>query len=421
MQPIRVLIVDDSGFFRKRIHDLVAKDDRLIVVGAASNGREAVAKCKQLKPDVVTMDVEMPDMNGIDAVQIIMRDSPTSILMLSSLTRQGANITLKALEAGASDFLTKDIRNWTSTSNLVHNEFTERLVKLGRRRRFEQTSSDQSMSRPSLSRRPTPTSSPTHGRIGGPSVNDGTSAQRAITAKGTTMNADNRKDDRSVLQSANHSGAAGSGQQTRAALAVRQAPGNTAAFPSQCRLVVIGASTGGPAALQKILSELPAQFPYPIILVQHMPKAFTNVFAARLNQQCSITVKEAEDGDNLRPGTAYLAPGGHQLVVDPRRPDRVRVLESDERVTYRPSVDITYASAAKALGNRVHAIILTGMGADGADGARLLKKAGATIWAQNKESCTIYGMPQAIVKSGLADEVLDLNAIGGLLSRAGRR
>jgi len=132
MQPIRVLIVDDSGFFRKRIHDLVAKDDRLVVVGSASNGREAVAKCKQLKPDVVTMDVEMPDMNGIDAVQIIMRDSPTSILMLSSLTRQGANITLKALEAGASDFLTKDIRNWTSTSNAVHNEFTERLVKLGR-------------------------------------------------------------------------------------------------------------------------------------------------------------------------------------------------------------------------------------------------------------------------------------------------
>jgi two-component system chemotaxis response regulator CheB len=415
MQPIRVLIVDDSGFFRKRIHDLVSKDERLIVVGAASNGREAVEKCKQLKPDVVTMDVEMPDMNGIDAVKIIMRDSPTSILMLSSLTRQGANTTLKAIEAGASDFLTKDIQSWTSTANEVHSEFTERLVKLGRRRRFEQQQGLLTSAKEPLS------ASVKADSLGGQSSIAGLTTQRAASTKGVAMNAKLSTEAGRTAFSGNSRSGQDSAKSAQGALSAHHMNSHTVSFPNQCRLVVIGASTGGPAALQKILSELPAQFPYPILLVQHMPKAFTSVFATRLNQQCEITVKEAEDGDLLRPGVALLAPGGHQMVVDPRRPDRIRVLESDERVTYRPSVDITYASAAKALGNRVHAIILTGMGADGADGARLLKKAGATIWAQNKESCTIYGMPQAVVKSGLADDVLDLDAIGGLLSRSGRR
>jgi len=164
------------------------------------------------------------------------------------------------------------------------------------------------------------------------------------------------------------------------------------------------------------LTQLPANFPYPILLIQHMPKTFTSVFAARLDQQCNISVKEAEDGDRLLPGRALLAPGGHQMIVDPRSCDKVRIMPGDERLTYKPSVDVTYASVAKSFGKKVLAIILTGMGADGCDGAKLLRQQGATIWAQNKESCTIYGMPQAVVNAGLADEILDLNEFGPILS-----
>ena len=170
--------------------------------------------------------------------------------------------------------------------------------------------------------------------------------------------------------------------------------------------------------MQQILTQIPANFPYPILLVQHMPKTFTSVFAARLDQQCDIHVKEAEDGDKLVPGCAYLAPGGHQMMIDPHAKDKVRILPGDERLTYKPSVDVTYASAAKSFGGKVLAIILTGMGADGCDGAKLLKQQGATIWAQNKESSTIYGMPQAVVNAGLADEILDLEEIGPLLSKS---
>jgi two-component system chemotaxis response regulator CheB len=191
-------------------------------------------------------------------------------------------------------------------------------------------------------------------------------------------------------------------------------------FPD-CKLVVIAASTGGPVALQRILTALPANFPYPILLVQHMPKTFTQVFAERLNQQCHISVKEAEDGDQLLPGRALLAPGGLQMIIDPKRIDRVRILPGDDRLTYKPSADVTYASAAKTYGSKVLGITLTGMGADGCDGSRLLKQAGSTQWAQNKESCTIYGMPQAVINAGLADAILDLDDIGPLLAGRGSR
>jgi two-component system chemotaxis response regulator CheB len=185
--------------------------------------------------------------------------------------------------------------------------------------------------------------------------------------------------------------------------------------------VVIAASTGGPAALQKVLTALPANFPYPILLVQHMPKTFTQVFAERLNQQCHISVKEAEDGDRLQPGRALLAPGGLQMIIDSKQTDRVRILPGDERLTYKPSADVTYASAAKTYGAKVLGITLTGMGADGCDGSRLLKQAGSTQWAQNRESCTIYGMPQAVINAGLADAILDLDDIGPLLAGRGSR
>src|SRR5690606_8334502 len=185
----------------------------------------------------------------------------------------------------------------------------------------------------------------------------------------------------------------------------------------QYRLVAIGTSTGGPVALQRVLTQLPASFPIPLVLVQHMPGALTKGFAERLDKLCRIRVKEAEDGDQLRPGLALLAPGGKQMMVDAR--GSVRILPGDERLNYKPSVDITFGSAAKAYQDKVLAVVLTGMGADGREGARLLKQAGSTVWAQDEASCVIYGMPMAVVKANLADGVYDLDEIARYLTELG--
>lgn len=402
--PVKVLIVDDSGFFRQRIGDILSGDARLEVVGMATNGREAVELVKRLRPDVVTMDVEMPQLNGIDAVRIIMRDNPTNVLMLSSLTHEGAQVTLQALEAGAADYLTKDIRAWVDKSGSMQRELVDKIVALGRNKRFLRSNAFADDAKSAQASR-------VH-TFNNQSVRSAATAQANATATAQTSP--------SAFQERVKARLANAGLESGANASAPVPRKGRAHFPEHCKLVVIGSSTGGPAALQKILLELPANFPYPILLVQHMPKAFTSVFAARLNQQCQIAVKEAEDGDKLLPGRALLAPGGSQMILEARQSDRVRVLPGDERLTYRPSVDVSYAAAAKVFGNKVLGIILTGMGADGADGAKLLKRAGAIMWAQNEASCTIYGMPQAVVKAGLADDVLDLDEIGPLLKNRGR-
>ena len=186
-------------------------------------------------------------------------------------------------------------------------------------------------------------------------------------------------------------------------IASRSAPAPVSAAPKRkaYKLVAIGTSTGGPVALQRVLTQLPGNFAAPIVLVQHMPAAFTKAFAERLDKLCRISVKEAEDGDMLRPGLALLAPGGKQMMIDGR--GAVRILPGDERLNYKPCVDITFGSAARSYGDKVLAVVLTGMGADGREGARLLKQGGSAVWAQDEASCVIYGMPMAIVKANLAD------------------
>lgn len=444
---IRVLIVDDSGFFRHRIEEMLSGDKRIAVVGTAANGREAVEQARVLRPDVITMDVEMPQLNGIEAVRIIMRECPTSVLMLSSLTNEGARITLDALDAGAADYLSKDIRLWMEKSPLIRTQLIDRILALGSTRRFRSGSVFEH-------RYPHSNAKPGSSMVfrgdgpkpAEPSATERSAARRATLLANTALAKESAKTPLAEsagpgLTSAPSSGArrsvlAGAASGAAAPLARSQSavrPATTAGtvdstvtsnpsrvqFPD-CRLVVIGSSTGGPAALQHVLTKLPADFPYPILLVQHMPKTFTQVFAQRLDQQCRIQIKEAEDGDRLRPGQALLAPGGLQMMIDPKQTDQIRILVGDDKLTYKPSVDVTYASAARTYGNKVLALILTGMGADGCDGARLLKREGATVWAQNRETCTIYGMPQAVVSAGLADEILALDDIGPLLAK-GRR
>ncbi|WIE52195.1 chemotaxis response regulator protein-glutamate methylesterase [Pseudomonas sp. GM17] len=372
---VKVLVVDDSGFFRRRVSEILSADINIQVVGTATNGKEAIDQALALKPDVITMDYEMPMMDGITAVRHIMQRCPTPVLMFSSLTHEGARVTLDALDAGAVDFLPKNFEDISRNPEKVKQLLCEKVHSISRsNRRFSSYSTP--APQPAATPKPAPTST---GSFGGTAT--ARPAATPIPAR------------------------------TPAAGASSPAPKRKA-----YKLVAIGTSTGGPVALQRVLTQLPANFPAPIVLIQHMPAAFTKAFAERLDKLCRISVKEAEDGDILRPGLALLAPGGKQMMVDGR--GAVKILPGDERLNYKPCVDITFGSAAKSYGDKVLAVVLTGMGADGREGARLLKQGGSAVWAQDEASCVIYGMPMAIVKAELADAVYGLDDIGKHLVEA---
>ncbi|MCF4995162.1 chemotaxis-specific protein-glutamate methyltransferase CheB [Pseudomonas syringae] len=378
---VKVLVVDDSGFFRRRVSEILSADPSIQVVGTATNGKEAIDQAMALKPDVITMDYEMPMMDGITAVRHIMQRCPTPVLMFSSLTHEGARVTLDALDAGAVDFLPKNFEDISRNPEKVKQLLCEKVHSISRsNRRFSAYSS------PAPAAAPTPASAP---------------APSSVSSYGSSAPArPTPTPERSPVPS--RAPAAG--------------PSSPAPKRKAYKLVAIGTSTGGPVALQRVLTQLPANFPAPIVLVQHMPAAFTKAFAERLDKLCRISVKEAEDGDILRPGLALLAPGGKQMMIDGR--GAVKILPGDERLNYKPCVDITFGSAAKSYGDKVLAVVLTGMGADGREGARLLKQGGSSIWAQDEASCVIYGMPMAIVKANLADAVYGLDEIGKHLVEA---
>lgn len=373
---VKVLVVDDSGFFRRRVSEILSADPTIQVVGTATNGKEAIDQALALKPDVITMDYEMPMMDGITAVRHIMQRCPTPVLMFSSLTHEGARVTLDALDAGAVDYLPKNFEDISRNPEKVKQLLCEKVHTISRsNRRFGSYASHAPVAAPApASSSHTPASS-----FASPAV-----ARTPVPAR---------------------------------AAAPAAAPAHSPAPKRKpYKLVAIGTSTGGPVALQRVLTQLPANFPAPIVLIQHMPAAFTKAFAERLDKLCRISVKEAEDGDMLRPGLALLAPGGKQMMIDGR--GTVKILPGDERLNYKPCVDITFASAAKSYGDKVLSVVLTGMGADGREGARLLKQGGSTVWAQDEASCVIYGMPMAIVKANLADAVYSLDEIGKHLVEA---
>ncbi|WP_095099740.1 chemotaxis response regulator protein-glutamate methylesterase [Pseudomonas sp. Irchel 3A5] len=395
---VKVLVVDDSGFFRRRVTEILSSDPNIKVVGTASNGKEAIDLVLSLKPDVITMDYEMPMMDGITAVRQIMQRSPTPVLMFSSLTHEGARVTLDALDAGAVDFLPKNFEDISRNPQKVKQLLCEKVHSISRSNRRGLSGSATPVSAPVSS----PTHASTHNPVHAPTAAPATSR----TASPTPAPA------RPVTP--------------RAAPAPAPAPASAASSShpplsgtpkrKNYKLVAIGTSTGGPVALQRVLTQLPASFPAPIVLIQHMPAAFTKAFAERLDKLCKISVKEAEDGDILRPGLALLAPGGKQMMIDGR--GAVKILPGDERLNYKPCVDITFGSAAKSYGDKVLAVVLTGMGADGREGARLLKQGGSHVWAQDEASCVIYGMPMAIVKADLADAIYSLDDIGRHLVEA---
>ena len=424
----KILIVDDSSFFRKRLKEIFESDPSMQVVGEAKDGKEGVAMTEKLRPDVITMDVEMPVMDGITAVKEIMAKCPTPILMFSSLTFEGANSTFKALEAGAIFFMPKNFddiahRREDAIKSLIG---SVKAVSRSRVRGFRPAPATTATARPAtstLSARPSATTSTLR------TTSTSTLASRTSTLSST------RTSSFSSATSATPAATSGAamGQYKKINEMLSGDPGipaaarkftfgdhkaETTAFRKSGKLhsiVAIGSSTGGPIALQQIIPKLP-KLNVPVIVVQHMPGSFTQTFAQRLDAQSQLHVVEAKDGDMLEPGTCYIAPGGKQMIFEKVGvKTRVRIIQDTGRLSYNPCVDVSFASLCQIYGGKVLAMILTGMGSDGCEGCQLLKKKGSVIWAQNEETCVVYGMPQAIVNASVADMVLPLQDIASCI------
>jgi len=348
---VNVLIVDDSAFMRNALTTMLSSDPEIKVIATARDGVEAVEKVALLKPDIVTMDVEMPRMDGIEALRLIMDKTPVPVIMVSSLTIDGAQETLTALEYGAVDFIPKNLSELSINIVKIKAMLIDKVKQIAR------------------------------------------------------SGAGKRRRALSVEQ--------------RAAVVPKVLPVR-ATGERRVSVVAIGTSTGGPRALQDILPLLPKDFPVPIVIAQHMPPNFTKPFADRLNQLSQITVKEAEEGESLRPGVALIAPGrGHMKVSRPRGIETVvNISEAREEFIYRPSVDYLMQSIAEFFPGRALGVILTGMGNDGAKGLAALKQSGGRIFAQNEESCVVYGMPRAVVDAGIADKVLSIEEMAGEIINA---
>jgi two-component system, chemotaxis family, protein-glutamate methylesterase/glutaminase len=343
-EVVRVLVVDDSPFIRKALTRMLNAEDGIEVVGTAESGEECLEEIKRVHPDVVTLDVMMAGMDGLTALREIMATNPLPVLMLSSLTTEGAEISLWALEVGAVDIIEKPA---TYAHMDVFSIGSELVAKV----------------RAAASVDPKNLGVAAHPAV--PSVERGETHRRQGQVLGT-----------------------------------------------DAEVVVIGASTGGPPALQRIISQLPLDFPAPVVVVQHMPDGFTSALAQRLDAIAALDVKEAEDGDLLEVGRVLLARSGRHLHFERKRAGVVCRLDLEPPGTaHMPSIDVTMSSLSDVFGGRVLGLLLTGMGADGARGLLKLHEAGAHTIVESQESCVIFGMPHAAIELGAADEVLDLSDI----------
>lgn len=333
---IKVLVVDDSLVMRKTISRMLTKDNSIEVVGTAVNGKDALEQIERLKPDVVTMDVEMPVMDGIEALRQIMETNPVPVIIMSALTKEGAEITMEALQIGACDFVTKDFAGMKGTMASKQSEVIMKVRNVAKNKvKFILRKLD-------MKKRPTVTKS---------------------------------------LQDIRH------------------------------EVLAIGASTGGPPALQHILSSLPKDFPIPIVIAQHMPKIFTQSFSQRLDAISQLHVKEAEDRETLRAGVVYIAPGDIHLAIRRKGKDAYVEFTNGTQYIYRPSVDLLMGTTAEAYEERSIGVILTGMGNDGLVGMKQMRERKSYIIAQNEATCVVYGMPRAVALAGLTDAVLPIDKI----------
>lgn len=352
---IRVLIVDDSAFMRKVLQSIFLADPQLEVVGEARDGREAVTLSEQLHPDVITMDINMPHVDGLQATEVIMSTQPRPIVIVSSESREGADTTLKALELGAIDFVAKPTSGVDLDMNSVRADLCRKL-KVAAKVRVVRTASRSKLAL----------------EIAGsaPRVDPGPAPKPAPSVAFTVP-----------------------------------APGGGERFP----VVVVAASTGGPATLMKFVPQFPKNFPGAVLVVQHMPGTFTSQFSQQLAEIASIQVKEAEPGEIVRPGTLYVCPGSHHLRLTPT--GRITLDDGPRISGYRPCADVTLETAAAFAGPMTTGVILTGMGNDGTRGAPAVKAAGGHVIAQDEATSVIFGMPAEAIKAGAVDQVLPLENI----------
>ncbi len=348
---IRVLVVDDSAFMRKAITMMLESDPGIKVIGTARNGLEGIEQVEKLKPDLVTMDIEMPQMDGLTALRKIMKSHPVPVMMVSSLTSDGAKATLDALELGAVDFIPKQL----SYVSLDIVKIKETLIQ----------------------------------KI------------RAIHSRRRTLMANYALKSRSVSTA------------TRGQKAVPPpAPVSRSLTRKYFDVISIGTSTGGPPALQQVISRLPVGMPVGILVVQHMPPNFTKSLAQRLDSISPLHVKEAEHGEPVVPGVVYIAPGDRHLTVRKwGKNSEVQLADEPSDLLHKPSVDVLMSSVADIYRGRTLGVIMTGMGHDGINGLRKIKSMGGKVIAQNENSCVVYGMPRAAVEEGLADRIVPVESI----------
>jgi two-component system, chemotaxis family, protein-glutamate methylesterase/glutaminase len=334
--PVRVLVVDDSALMRKLIPQILRTDPSIEVVGTAMDGKFGLRKLDELDPQVVTLDLEMPSMSGIEMMKEITRSRRVPVIVVSSHSTQGAAVTLQALALGAFDFVAKP-----ADVSARMPEIADELI-------------------------------------------------RKIKAAAQSR-----------------------GMQIKPAPEIRPQPrGGQAPRLGPARIIAIGVSTGGPHALQVMLPQFPADFPGSIVIVQHMPEGFTDMFARRLDEMCAIRVKEAQSGDLLLAGRALICPGSRHIKVKRLPLGDVVVLNEDPRVNgHRPSADVLFKSLAEEFGPKGIAVLMTGMGEDGAMGMGTVKAAGGLTIAQSEESCVVYGMPKAAIEHGFAQRVVSLDLL----------
>ncbi|MDN5326571.1 MAG: two-component system, chemotaxis family, protein-glutamate methylesterase/glutaminase [Moorella sp. (in: firmicutes)] len=421
--PVRVLVVDDSAFSRRLVTDILQADPAIQVVGYARDGREALEKVASLQPRVVTLDQEMPVLDGLATLTALMSRNPVAVIMLSSHTAAGAAVTIKALELGAVDFIPKPAPG----DNL--DDFTRQLtekVKAAARAPVTRLY----RGKPCRENTPAHFISPSPGREEAAAA--GTWSAAATAAIGSRL-----LPGRSPGGKGGAAGAASAGRSQREAIrpgkgtpaaitgAVASGAGRLPGRRPGIEVVAIGTSTGGPAALRQVLTALPGNLPAGIVIVQHMPAGFTGPLARRLDELAALEVREAAAGDILRPGLALLAPAGRQMLLE-RHGGAVQVhLAAEAGITtlFKPSVDALFLTVAREYGPRSLGVILTGMGNDGLRGLRAIKEQGGTVIAQDEATSVVYGMPRAAVEAGLADLVLPLEdiapAIVALVTGAG--
>lgn len=354
----RVLIVDDSAFMRKVLQSIVASDPQLEVCGEARDGRDAVTQTEVLQPDVISMDINMPHMDGLQATEVIMSSNPHPILIVSSESREGAEVTLKALQLGAIDFVAKPTGGVDLDMSSVREEICRKL-KVAAKVRVVRTATRSKLQQDVAS-----------------------SSPRSEPAANPTP--------------------ASNGKAAAVAPAPAKAGGK---FP----IVVMAASTGGPATLMKFIPSFPKDFPGAVILVQHMPGNYTDQFGKQLAEVSQLRVKEAEAGEIIVPGQLYVCPGSHHLRVSPT--GRVSLDDGPRIGGYRPCADLTMESAADYAGPMAIGVILTGMGNDGAKGVQAIRAVGGHTIAQDESTAVIFGMPQEAIKTGAIDQTLPIDSI----------